>query len=509
MSDSKRIAKNTLFLYLRMILVMGVTLYASRVVLDKLGVDDFSLYNVVGGIVGMLSFLNNSLSTGTARYLTYDLGSKDSTKLNNTFNTTLYTHILLGMILIALFETGGLWYIYNKLVVDPTRFDAAFIVFQISVFTMLISIVQVPYMSLVIAHEEMEIYAYLGIFEALAKLGAVYLLVIADFDKLILYAILMALIQLMVALAFSCYCQKHYPESRLRLHFDGVTFQSLISFSNWNIIANLSETLKYQGYLVLLNLFFQPVVVAAQTIGNQVANAIMQFVGNFRKAIEPQIIKLYAAEDYDESKRLTLSTAILVFDMVLLLGLPSIFAMKVIMNLWLVEVPAYAVVFTQWIIVQRIISTFDASFYTPLVAAAKIKTNSLYAILFGPGLFIILYFMFKLGLDVMWLQYVGLAAICIYSFWIKPSLLVKEVEGYKYKDFFPCYVTCAKVTILSVGLSYGAYFWLGNDRIGPTIALFFVSVLSVLLSSYIFLEKSMREKLNNVVVQRVRILRLR
>ena len=509
MSDNKRIAKNTLFLYLRMILVMGVTLYASRVVLDKLGVDDFSLYNVVGGIVGMLAFLNTSLSTGTARYLTYDLGSDDPTKLNNTFNTTLYTHIFLGIILLIIFETVGIWYIYNKLVVDPVRFDAAFIVFQISIVTMLINIIQVPFTSLIIAHEEMGIYAYVGIFEALAKLGAVYLLVVTDVDKLILYAILMALIQIMVAFAFWFYCKRHYNESRFKWYYDKSTFRSLISFSGWNIIANLSETLKSQGYLVLLNLFFQPFVVAAQTIGNQVANAIMQFVGNFRKAIEPQIIKLYAAEDYAESKRLTLSTAILVFDMVLLLGLPSIFAMKVIMDLWLVEVPAYAVVFTQWIIVQRIISTFDASFYTPLVAAAKIKTNSLYSIFFGPGLFIILYFMFRFGLDVMWLQYVGLAAICIYSFWIKPSLLVKEVVGYNYKDFLPCYITCAKVTILSVGLSYAAYLWLGNDRIGPTIALFFISALSVLLASYLFLEKPMKERLKNVVVQRFRALRSR
>ena len=504
MYNNKRIAENTLFLYLRMILVMGVTLYTSRVVLDKLGVDDFSLCNVVGGIVGMLAFLNNSLSTGTARFLTYDLGSNAPTKLNNTFNTTLYSHILLGIFLLIIFETVGLWYIYNKLVVDPARFDAALIIFQISIFAMLISIVQVPYTSLVIAHEEMGIFAYIGIFEALAKLGAVYLLIIVDVDKLILYAILMAIIQILVALAFWLYCKLHYIESRLKWYYDKRTFRSLISFSSWSIIANLSETLKLQGYLVLLNLFFQPFVVAAQTIGNQVANAIMQFVGNFRKAIEPQIIKLYAAKDYDESKRLTLSTAVLVFDMVLLLGLPSIYAMKVIMDLWLVEVPAYTVVFTQWIIVQRMISTFDASFYTPLVAAAKIKTNSLYAILFGPGLFVILYFLFKFELDVMWLQYVGLAAICIYSFWIKPSLLVKEVKGYKYRDFLPCYITCIKVAVLSVGLSYGAYLLIGNDKIGSAIALFIISAVCVAFSSYIFLDKPMKEKVHVYIVAKIR-----
>lgn len=503
MSDNKRIAKNTLFLYLRMILVMGVTLYASRVVLDKLGVDDFSLYNVVGGIVAMLAFLNNSLSTGTARYLTYDLGTNDFVKLNNTFNTTLYTHLFLGLILVFLLETGGLWYIYNKLVVDPERFDAALIVFQISIFTTLISIIQVPYMSLVIAHEEMGIYAYIGIFEAISKLGAVYLLAVCEVDKLILYAIMMALIQVVITFLFWAYCKRHYVESGLKLCYDKSTFRSLVSFSGWNIIANFSETLKAQGYIVLLNLFFQPFVVAAQTIGNQVASAIMQFVGSFRKAIEPQIIKLYAAGDYQESKRLTLNTSVIVFDMILLLGLPSMFIMRTIMDLWLVEVPAYAVIFTQWIIAQRIIGSFDASFYTPLVAAAKIKTNSLWAIVFGPGTFVVLYVLFKLGLDVMWLQYVGLIVMIIYSFYIKPSLLVREVEGYQYMDFYPCYWTCFKVAVLSVGSSYLGYIFIGNDGLLRSFVLFILSIISVAISSYIFLDKSMRGKINTLVLQRI------
>ena len=194
MSDNKRIAKNTLFLYIRMLFIMGVSLYTSRVVLDKLGVDDFSLYNVVGGIVGMLSFLNGTLSTGTSRFLTYELGTGNREKLNVTFNTAFYTHLALGIIFIILLETGGIWYIYNKLVVSPDRFDAALIVFQISIFASLISIMQVPYTSLIIAHEDMGIYAYLGIFDAVARLGAIYLLIISTADKLILYASLMALI---------------------------------------------------------------------------------------------------------------------------------------------------------------------------------------------------------------------------------------------------------------------------------------------------------------------------
>lgn len=509
MADNKRIAKNTMFLYVRLLFVMGVTLYTSRVVLDKLGVDDFGLYNVVGGIVAMLSFLQGTLSNGTSRFLTYELGANNQAKLKTTFSTAFFTHLIFGLLIILLLETGGLWYIYNKLVVPDVRFTAAVIVFHISVLASLINIMQIPYTALIIAHEEMGIYAYVGIFDAIARLGMVYLLSIAHVDKLILYAVLMAFIHLLVALCYWIFCRRNYVESRLKILYDKSIFKSMLSFSGWNILAHMSETLKLQGYLVLLNLFFQPYVVAAQTIGNQISGAMMQFIGNFRNAINPQIIKYYAAGDYEESKRLMLSTTVLVFDLVLFLCLPTMLVMNQIMKIWLVEVPPYAIVFTQYIIIQRIISTFDASFYTPLMASSNIKTNSIIGGIFGVFTFGGLYFVFKVGGDVMWLQYVGLISIAIYSFWVKPSLLVKEVEGYAFKDFFPCFITCFKVTILSVGLSYGAYLLFGNDRLGAAILLFFFSAFSVALSSYLFLERTMKVKIKNVVKNRILIIHSR
>ena len=492
MSDNKRIAKNTLFLYVRMLFVMGVSLYSARIVLDKLGVDDYSLYNVVGGIVGMLSFLNGTLSIGTSRFLTYELGRKDGNKLSLTFNTTFYAHLALGMLFIILLETGGVWYIYNKLVVDASRFDAAMIVFQISILASLIGMLQVPYTSLILAHEDMGVYAYVGIFEAVAKLGVIYALVVSETDKLILYAILIAVVQLLVALCFWAY--RYYIESRLKLLYDKSIMKSLLSFSGWNVLANLSETLKLQGYIILLNLFFQPFVVAAQTIGNHVAGAMMQFIFNFRNAINPQIIKLYAAGEYEESKRLTMSTTVLVFDLVLLLGLPTIFVMDTIMSIWLVEVPPYTVIFTQYIIAQRILSTFDAAFYIPMMAEGKIKTNSILASLSGPGLFLLLYVIYKLGGDVMWMQYLGLIVLALFGFFVKPYLLVHDEKGYSYSDFLPCFFTCAKVTLLSVSLSYLFYKLIGTSSILLSACVFVAVFVSVILSSYIFMEKSMREK---------------
>lgn len=495
MSDNKRIAKNTLFLYFRMILVMGVTLYTSRVVLDKLGVDDYSLYNVVGGVVGMLSFINGTLSIGTSRFLTFELGRNDAKKLYETFNTAFYTHLLVGIALAIFLETAGLWFVCNKLMIPADRMDAAIIVYQISILTSIVSIAQVPYTSLIMAYERMGIYAYISILEALGKLAIVYTLCISQYDKLIVYAVLIAVVQILTSLAYVIYCNRFFVESCLGFVFSRSIFKSLMGFSGWNIMANLSETIKMQGYLVLLNMFFQPFVVAAQTIGNQVAGALMQFINNFRNAINPQIIKLYAGGDYEESKRLTMSTTVLVFDLVLLLGLPAIFVMDTIMSIWLVDVPPYAVLFTQYIIAQRILSTFDASFYIPMMAEGKIKTNSILASFSGPGLFLLLYIIYKLGGDVMWMQYLGLMVLAFFGFLIKPYLLVHDEKGYCYSDFVPCFVTCGKVTLLSVFLSYVFYKLIGTSSILLSVCVFFSVFFSVVLSSYVFMEKSMRAKM--------------
>lgn len=504
MADSKRIAKNTMFLYIRMLFIMGVTLYTSRVVLDKLGVDDFGLYNVVGGIVGMLAFLNGTLSNGTSRFLTFELGTGDKQRIKTTFSTALYSHIALAILLILLLETGGMWYVYNKLVVEASRFEAAVIVFQISILSSLISIIQVPFTSLIIAHEDMGVYAYVGIFDAIARLFAVFLLSVAPFDKLILYALLMMMIYLLVMLLYCVYCFKHYEETTLRFTYDKQIFRSILGFSGWNIIAHLSETLKMQGYLILLNLFFQPFVVAAQTIGNQVAGAMMQFINNFRQAVTPQIIKSYAAGEYEESKRLTMQTTILTFDLVLLLGLPSILVMEILMKLWLVDVPQYAVVFTQFIIVQRIVGTFDASFYTPMTAAAKIKTNSLIGGIISIGLFVFLYFVFRCGGDVMWLQYSGVIITACYGVFVKPAILIKEVVGYSYKDFLPCYTICGLVAGISIALSFGAYKVIGNETLIQAMMLFFASISFVGFSSYLFLDKNTKKVIRSTLLKCVK-----
>ena len=242
MADGKRIAKNTLFLYFRMLLIMGVMLYMSRVILNQLGVDDYGLYNVVGGVVGMLSFLNGTLSIGTSRFLTYELGVGNQSRLQNTFSTAFYVHLLLAIIVLLLMETGGMWFLYNKLVIPAERLTACVWVFQLSILTTLVAITQVPYTATIMAHEHMRVYAYISIFEAVAKLAVCYLLSIASSDRLIAYAVLIAIVQFLVAMLYRIYCIRHFSESHLHKVFDKEIFKGMMGFSGWNVMANLSET---------------------------------------------------------------------------------------------------------------------------------------------------------------------------------------------------------------------------------------------------------------------------
>ena len=502
MSDNRRIAKNTMFLYFRMILIMGVTLYMSRVVLDKLGVDDFGLYNVVGGVVGMLSFVNGTLGIGTSRFLTYELGRNDEGRLNLTFNTAFYTHLALALILTLVLETGGLWYVYNKMVVPESRLDAALIAYHMSVLTSFVSIIQVPYTAMIMAYERMGAYAYISIFEAFAKLSVVFLLSISPHDRLVVYAIMLGAVQILVALLYCIYCRRHFITSKLRLLFDKKIFKEMLGFSGWNIMANISETLNLQGIVVLINLFFAPYVVAAQAVANQVSGAMMLFVNNFRNAINPLIIKLYASGERDDSKQLTLDTTVYCFDLVLMLGLPAIILMDKIMALWLVEVPDYAIVFTQWIIVRLIIGTFSASFYIPMMAANRLRVNSIASVFSGIGVFVLLFFLFKMGCGPLWIQYIGLISGIIFSFVIKPYVLYKDVD-YKVSELLKCYWTCFKVAALSCLISLPFAFLLG-DAITDSLIKALVAFIAVVFSSYVMMNKDTREIVLKYIVSKLR-----
>lgn len=499
MSDSKKIARNTVFLYIRMLLIMGVSLYTSRVTLDVLGVDDYGLNNVVSGVVGMLSFLSGTLSLGTSRFITFQLGTGDKEKQKETFSTAFYTHLGLGLIMAFILETIGLWCVYNKLVIPDDRISAAVIVYHISIFTMLVNVTQMPYTAAIMAHERMGIYAYLGIFEAATKLAIVFFLRISPIDKLVFFAILLAVLQVVLVVSYRLYCILNFEETHLRKIFNKDIFKDMMSFSGWNVIANLTEVLKLQGIIVLMNLFFAPAIVAAQAFANQIAQALMQFVTNFRTAINPQIIKLYASEQQEASRQLTLSSTIFAFDLVLMITVPPIFIMDKILDIWLVEVPPFAVIFAQYTLIQRIISVIDGSLYPAMLASGKIKSNAIGNVFLGLTQFVILYLILKNGGSVMWVQYMNLIIILSFSLILKPFILINELE-FKINDLFNCLLRCFLTSLLSVLVSAFYIFYCDIDGIAKIVVYCIVAELGIVGSSYLMLKSSERNKLNSILV---------
>ena len=503
MIDSKRIAINTGFLYVRMLIIMVVTLYTSRVILDVLGVDDYGLYNLVGGVVGMLAFLNGTLSTATSRFLTFDIGIGDFKRLRQTFNTTLMAHLVLGLLVGVIMETAGLWFVCNKAIIPPDRLNATLWVFHISVITILITFTQVPYTSLIIANEQMKAFAYISLFEALVKLGIAFLIAVSPIDKLVFYAILMFISQLSVAALYRTYCYRHWNESHFSKDFDLATLKNLMAFSGWNIIAHLAETLRTQGLTTLFGMFFQPFVITAQSIATQLSHGITGFTSNFRMAINPQIIKLYATEKYDESKKLTLDSSIYVFELYLLFGIPIFLLIEPIMQLWLKEVPEYAVAFTRCIIVSSMFGVFSSGFYIPLTAAGKLKGNSISALFICGGQFVIAYVLLKLGFDVMWVQYCYIGVAIVFSIIIKPYLLIRDVN-YRISDFVSCYKIVFAIFVLSFIGPFIVYSQVDVNTIAGFLSVGIVSVVSVLLVSYLFLSKEAKMKLRSFVIKKIK-----
>ena len=447
--NNKRIAKNTLFLYFRMMFTMIVSLYTSRVVLNVLGVDDFGTYQTVGGIVAMFTFVNNALSVGSSRFLTYELGTGDFDKLKNTFSTVLSVHILLAFILIILAETFGLWYVYHKLVVAPERLDAAIFAYHISVLTSFVTITQVPYASSIVSHERMGVYAYVSIVDVLMKLSIVYLLTIADYDKLKMYALLLFIVQFSVAMFYRIYCVKCFKECHYTFVLKKDIFKNVLCYSGWNLLSSTSLALCNQGVVMLINSFFSPAAVAARSIANQVNLAANAFVGNFRTAVNPQIVKQYAAKNFEESKKLMLESTKFSYYLMLMLCLPICIFAEPLLKLWLGIVPEYATTFLQLAIITSLVDVFSQSFYTALYAKGQIRENALLSFFVLVLGFLVIYLLFKLGYSPVFSAVVLLGVTSVLSFVLKPVLLVKIV-GYSMRSVLNVYVTCLKVSLVAV-----------------------------------------------------------
>lgn len=508
-SSNKTIAKNTIFLYIRMLVIMVVTLYTSRVILKTLGIDDYGLYQTVGGVVGFLAFISNALAGATSRFITFALGKGNAEELKNTFATTLTSHLIIGLFIVLVAETIGLWYVYNKMVIPEERFAAAIIVYQISILTAFITIIQVPYYAEVIAHEKMSVFAYVGIVEAVGKLGIVYLLSIGSIDKLVLYAILLFIVQFGIFGFYVLYSRRNFEESEFRLTFDKTLFGQIFSFSGWSLFANGAIALSNQGILLLLNLFFAPAVVTARSISLQVNNVANQFVTNFRTAANPQIVKKYAAGDTEGSKELLLESTRFSYYLMLLIAVPLIFLSDPLLSIWLVEVPQYTVVFLQIVIIQSLFQVFDTSFYTALYAKGRIRENALISPLVVFVCFPMVYLLFKSGASPVALSWAYLVCYALLGLVIKPILL-NRICDYNWKEILNVFWVCFVVTIAAVPIPWAIYHFIGVETLGSSVIVFVASVVFVAVAVWALgLTKSMRARLLQAVKSRIPLINKR
>lgn len=498
-TNNKTIAKNTLFLYFRMMFTMVISLFTSRIILQKLGVDDYGIYQAVGGVVGFLSFINGALSTGSSRFLTYALGEGNVEKLKRTFSTTLNIHILIAILIVIVAETIGVWFLYHKMVIAPDRLSAAVYTYHLSILTAVFTLTQVPYNATIVAHEKMSIYAYMSIFEVSAKLLICYLLTIGNFDRLMMYATLLLGVQVGCMCFYRFYCTHHFEEARFSFSFDKKIFKEIAGFSGWSMFANASIALNSQGVLILLNMFFAPAVVAARAISLQVNMAANQFVSNFRQAANPQIVKKYAVGDYEGSKHLLLESTKYSYYMMYLIALPVCLLAYPLLKLWLGVVPDYTVPFLQIVIVQSLFQVFDTSFYTALYAKGRLRENALTSPTLGFMIFPITYVFFKLGHSPLVLSWTSLVIYAILGIIVKPWLIIKIVD-YKCSEIWSVYRSCLIVTVASLPIPIIIYRLVDSTQVVYFILLGLLCLLSVVLSAFFLgIDKAMRKKVLGMI----------
>lgn len=396
-NTSKKIAKNTLMLYFRMILTLVIGLYTSRVVLSQLGVSDYGLYSVVGGIVTMFTFINGSLNAGTQRFLTYYLGQGDERKLKNVFSTAIVIYVLLALAIFILAETVGLWLLLYKMNIEPDRLYAAKWVYQFSIISCMVSVIQVPFMSALVAHEKFEMYAYMSIYSAVMKLVVVFLLAFSPIDKLIFYAFLLLLVSVSSTVIYNVYCHIRFEECRFSLKFDKDIFRQMFSFSAWDVMGSMAVIGQMQGINIIINMFCGTVVNAAYGIANTVNNIVNTFAANIIIAANPQIVKSYAQRQLDKMYRLVINTGKMASYLLLVISIPIFIEIDFLLKLWLGEYPDFAPVFIRIILLQSWVKILGEPTVKALHAIGQIKYLN---IIVGTLLLLMLpvsYFLLKFG----------------------------------------------------------------------------------------------------------------
>lgn len=434
---------------------MFVSLFTSRVILNSLGVVDYGLNNVIAGVTGLFTFLNGSLSASTSRFLTFELGTGNSADLRKVFQTALNIHSGFAVVVIILCETAGLWIVNHVLNIPEDRLFACNVIYQYVIITAILSVTQVPLNAMIISHERMNVYAYLGISDAVLKLGIAYIIFISPYDKLITLGSLHLLISVGMYLFYHIYCKRHFSEYSFSIKTDKPTFKKMIGFSTWSLLGSSATMLKNQGINILINIFFGPVVNAANAIAYQVNHAITSFSQNFTVALNPQIIKSYAAGERGQMKQLIFRGGKFSFFLFLFFFIPVFLETEYILTLWLSNVPEYTINFVRLILVLSLIESFSFTIGTALKATGNIKyvqiVVSFIILLNFPLTFLFYNLGYAPSITLIISSILSLAALLSRLHFLKMYLDIQIIE-YMQKVFLPCFlVSCFSFGFVIIG----------------------------------------------------------
>lgn len=500
---NRKIAKNTLMLYMRMFLTLIVGLYTSRVILNSLGFSDYGIYNVVGGVVSMLAFLNVGMAGASQRFISFSLGKGDIKDLRNVFCTSVITHISLAFLIAVILETIGLWFLNYKMNIPSNRIFAANCVFQFSILTLVASVISVPYNSCIIAHEKMSAFAYISIFETIAKLCIAFFISGTSFDKLIFYSFLLLTLQVIIRFIYGAYCKRNFEECVFKYTFDKVLFKKMFSFAGWGCIGNMGFSLKDQGSNVLLNLFFGTTVNAARGIATQVNGIVSQFASNFTMAMNPQITKTYASGNIVESQKLAYEGSKYAFYLLSLISIPLLINIQYVLRFWLGKVPPYTDKFVIIIILCSIVYSLTHTISTSILATGKVKVfQSLLAfilLLELPIAYVILLFGGKPYYALLPAIFTNFASLIM-----RIVLLHRMIPEYNLRDYFYHIVLrCMFVLITSLGLSclFRLYFDSTLLSVCLTSSISFVLVFVIIY--VIGLNSTERIKINEIIKKKL------
>lgn len=501
-SNSTRIAKNTIFMYIRMLLTTLIALFTVRVVINTLGVEDYGIYGAIGGVVASLTVISSVLANASQRFFAVEIGRGDDGQLSKVFNTTVIIYMAVSLFLVLIAETIGLWFVENKMVYPAERADAVMYVYQFALASFIVSLLANPYTAIIIAKEKMNLYAYLSILDVVLKLAVVYILYVFDVDKLKLYATLLFFMVVIVQSIYIAYCVKRYPETRFKLVWDKNIVKSISSFSGWTLWGSLAYLFNTQGLNIILNLFFGPIVNAAYSLGNQVKSIVVSFSSNFFVAVRPALIKSYAAGDKEYTKTLFYFSSKTIFALLFVIMLPILIEIDYFLKLWLGTVGDYMGVFVRLMLLYTLIIALSDPITAIVQAADKVKSYYLYVDGFTLLTLPLSYLAYKFGMTPEVCFYISIV-IFIFAHFIR-LVILRSITGYSVLEY--CGKLVAPFAISSIiagGLSYSLYAMLPDGFIYFVIVCAWAVICATATVAYIVLTKDERKRIISLIKKKI------